>query len=61
MISRCSLAWAEIYLLLATLVQRFSFQIEGATATDFELACDNFGIGTKAGCNLMATAIPVED
>lgn len=61
MISRCSLAWAEMYLLLATLVQRFSFKIEGATATDFELECDNFGIGTKAGCNLMAIATPVKN
>lgn len=50
-----------MYLLLATLVQRFTFKIEGATATDFELDCDNFGIGTKAGCNLMTVVTPVEN
>ncbi|PVI04209.1 trichodiene oxygenase [Periconia macrospinosa] len=55
------LAWAEMYLVLATLVQRFSFKIEGVTAADFELDCDNFGIGTKAGCNLMTVAKPVEN
>ncbi|KAI1411477.1 cytochrome P450 [Hypoxylon sp. FL1857] len=48
------LAWAEMYLLLATIVQKFDFTIEGATASDFELERDNFGIGTKAVCNLVA-------
>ncbi|KAG8156917.1 hypothetical protein KVR01_013139 [Diaporthe batatas] len=48
------LAWAEMYLVLATLVQRFDFTIEGATAGDFEMERDNFAIGTRAGCNLMA-------
>ncbi|KAI0120912.1 cytochrome P450 [Hypoxylon sp. NC0597] len=48
------LAWAEMYLLLSALVQRFDFTIKGATASDFELERDNFGIGTKAGCNLIA-------
>jgi len=42
-----------MYLLLAALVQNFTFTIKGATAGDFELEMDNFGIGTKAGCNLM--------
>ncbi|KAI7782399.1 cytochrome P450 [Diaporthe eres] len=48
------LAWAEMYQLLAALVQRFDFTIKDATAGDFELQKDNFAIGTKAGCNLMA-------
>lgn len=39
---------------LAALVQRFDFEVEGATATDFEFERDDFGIGTKAGCNLLA-------
>lgn len=43
-----------MYLALAALVQRFNFTIKGATAADFEFARDNFGIGTNAGCNLMA-------
>lgn len=52
-----SLAWAEMYLVLAALVQRFNFEIEGATAADFEFSMDNFGIGTKAGCNLFAHVV----
>lgn len=51
-----SLAWAEMYLLIATLVHKFDFTIEGATASDFEFFKDNFGIGTKAGVNLMVRA-----
>ncbi len=43
-----------MYLLVAALVRRFDLTIEGATASDFELERDNFAIGTKAGCNLMA-------
>lgn len=50
-----------MYLLLATLMQRFTFKIEGAITTDFELDCDNFGIGTKAGCNLITVVTPVEN
>ncbi|KAK4213379.1 cytochrome P450 [Rhypophila decipiens] len=49
------LAWAEMYLVVATLVNEFDFTIEGAKAEDFQFVMDNFGIGTKAGCNLMAT------
>ncbi|KAF3003834.1 hypothetical protein E8E14_003148 [Neopestalotiopsis sp. 37M] len=46
------LAWAEMYLVIADLVQKFNFTIKNAAADDFELEMDNFGIGTKAGCNL---------
>ncbi|KAI0025425.1 cytochrome P450 [Xylariomycetidae sp. FL0641] len=50
------LAWAEMYLLLAALVPRFDFAIDGAAAAgDFELERDDFGIGTKAGCNVFAS------
>ncbi|KAK7752472.1 hypothetical protein SLS62_005625 [Diatrype stigma] len=52
------LAWAEMYLLLAALVQNFDFRIEGATAEDFELESDNFAIGTKAECNLVVHVNP---
>ncbi|KAM5430386.1 hypothetical protein McanMca71_005682 [Microsporum canis] len=48
------LAWAEMYLLLAALVQEFNFTIKDATACDFELDKDNFGIGVRVTCNLMA-------
>jgi hypothetical protein len=47
-----------MYLLLTALVQSFTFTIKGATASDFELERDNFGIGTKAGCNLMVHVTP---
>lgn len=49
-----SLAWAEMYLLVAALVQYFTFQYPEATAADFEVGDDRFTIGTKAGCDLMA-------
>ncbi|KAI1505309.1 cytochrome P450 [Biscogniauxia marginata] len=54
------LAWAEMYLFLAALVQSFNFEIKDATAEDFEFERDNFGIGTKAQCNLIARITPYE-
>ncbi|KAH9883455.1 trichodiene oxygenase [Xylariomycetidae sp. FL2044] len=56
-----NLAWAEMYLLLARLVQRFDLTIKNATASDFELDQDNFAIGTKAGCNLLVHVTPYEE
>lgn len=47
-----------MYQLLAALVQRFDFTIEDATACDFELQKDNFAIGIKARCTLMAYVTP---
>jgi hypothetical protein len=49
-----SLAWAEIYLILAALAQKFTLEPKDVTGTDLEMERDNFGIGTKAGCNLLA-------
>ncbi|KAI0914391.1 cytochrome P450 [Ustulina deusta] len=54
------LAWAELYLLLSTLVPRFDFSYEGVQDGDFELERDNFGIGTKAGCHLVARVVPYQ-
>lgn len=54
------LAWAEMYLVLAALVQNFDFDFPDATAADFEFESDRFTIGTKAGCNLMARMTPCE-
>ncbi|KUI53174.1 Trichodiene oxygenase [Cytospora mali] len=54
------LAWAEMYLVLAALVQNFDFEFPDATAADFEFESDRFTIGTKAGCNLMARVTPHE-
>lgn len=46
-----------MYLTLAALIPNFTFAIQGAKAEDFELDTDNFGIGTKAGCNLMVRRV----
>jgi hypothetical protein len=43
-----------MYLILAAFAQKFTFDPKDVTATDFEMERDNFGIGTKAGCNLLA-------
>ncbi|ROV86947.1 hypothetical protein VMCG_10772 [Cytospora schulzeri] len=48
------LAWAEMYLVLATLVQRFDFQFTRAKAEDFECDSDQFVIGTKGKGQLEA-------
>jgi hypothetical protein len=45
-----------MYLLLPFLVHEFNTTIERATAADFEMDLDNFAIGTKTGCNLIAQA-----
>lgn len=50
-----------MYLLLASLVQGFDFKIKDATASDFAFEKDNFGIGTKAACNLIAYVMIRED
>lgn len=42
-----NLAWAEMYMLLAALVQRFDFRFEGLTSKDFQCESDQFIIGTS--------------
>lgn len=42
-----------MYLLVAALVQRFTFTIKDVQVSDYELDQDNFAIGTKAGPNLV--------
>ncbi|KAI0380298.1 cytochrome P450 [Hypomontagnella monticulosa] len=49
------LAWAELYLAVATLAERFDFQFEGATAEDFECSSDQFAVGTESLGFLKAT------
>ncbi|KAF5869064.1 putative cytochrome p450 protein [Botrytis fragariae] len=53
-----NLAGAEMYMLLATLVQRFDFHFEGVTSEDFECESDQFIIGTsgKGVLNAFATS-----
>ncbi|KAK5992086.1 N-acetyltryptophan 6-hydroxylase ivoC [Cladobotryum mycophilum] len=41
------LAWAEMYIVLAALVQRFDLQFDGAGPKDVECASDQFIIGTE--------------
>lgn len=42
-----SVAWAEMYIVVAGLAQRFDFQLQGAGPQDVEYASDQFIIGTK--------------
>jgi hypothetical protein len=42
-----SLAWAEIYLAVAALVQKFDFRFEGSSAEGFELESDQFIVRTR--------------
>jgi len=57
--NRCrvsSLAWAEMYMVIAALAQRFDFQFEGAKAEDFECSSDQFIIGTSGKGVIKTTA-----
>ncbi|KAI1441145.1 cytochrome P450 [Annulohypoxylon stygium] len=49
------LAWAEMYLLVANLVDRFDFGYLNARAKDFECDSDQFAIGTRGKGVLEAT------
>ncbi|GAP82404.1 putative cytochrome P450 [Rosellinia necatrix] len=40
------LAWAEIYLLLGSIVQNFDFKFPATKAEDFDVIKDNFALGT---------------
>lgn len=47
-----------MYLCVASLVEKFVFSVQGgAKASDFEFERDNFGIGTRAGCDLVVKEI----
>jgi hypothetical protein len=50
-----SLAWAEMYIVLAALFQRFDFQSDGVSPKDFECQSDQFIIGTRENGNLSAS------
>ena len=50
----CSLAWAEMYVTLGTVVQQFDFKFEDVEAADFEMDSDQFIIGTKGKSILKA-------
>ena len=52
---RASLAWAEMYISVSTLAQRFDFQFVDAKAEDFECVSDQFAVGTGGKGRLMAT------
>ncbi|KAI0110396.1 cytochrome P450 [Nemania sp. FL0031] len=49
------LAWANMYLLVATLVDQFDFQYKNVQAEDLECNSDQFTIGTKSKGVLSAT------
>lgn len=42
----CSLAWAELYIVVAALVRRLDFELVGAGPKDVECASDQFIVGT---------------
>ncbi|KUI60272.1 hypothetical protein VP1G_07516 [Cytospora mali] len=42
------LAWAEIYLLLGNILERFEFKFPSTKAEDFYVAKDNFALGTPS-------------
>lgn len=42
-----SLAWAEMYIFVSALDQRFNFQFDGAEAQDFECDSDQLVVGTR--------------
>ncbi|KAI8631574.1 cytochrome P450 [Xylariaceae sp. FL1651] len=48
------LAWAELYLVVSTLIRRFDFRFEGVIAEDLRCSSDQFIIGTKSGGHLRA-------
>ncbi|KAI1146658.1 trichodiene oxygenase [Nemania diffusa] len=48
------LAWGELYMVVATLVQRFDFEFPNASADDFVCDSDQFLIRTKARGHLYA-------
>ncbi|EPE32163.1 Cytochrome P450 [Glarea lozoyensis ATCC 20868] len=54
------LAWAEIYLVLSTLVQRFDFDFKDVSGKDFECNSDQFIIGTPSNGVLNATVTSAE-
>jgi hypothetical protein len=41
-----SLAWAEMYIVIAALVQHFDFKLVGAGPKNFECVSDQFIVGT---------------
>lgn len=42
-----SLAWAEMYIVLAALIRRFDFQFFDTKAEDFEVVSDQFVTGIR--------------
>ncbi|KAH6677237.1 trichodiene oxygenase, partial [Halenospora varia] len=54
------LAWAQMYMVLAALVQRFNFQFDGVSSKDFECESDQFIIGTKESGKLNAFITPYQ-
>ncbi len=42
-----SLAWAELYITLATIARHFDFEFQDIQASDFEMESDDFIIVTK--------------
>lgn len=50
-----SLAWAELYLTIATIFTRFDFELFETTIEDIELGSDILAPGTKSRNNVRVT------
>lgn len=50
--SSCSLAWAEMYLIVATLVQKFDFDMSEVPSNHFDFISDGFIIRTPGKASL---------
>ena len=55
-----SLAWAELYLVVATLIRRFDFDFGNVKAEDVECVSDQFVIGTKEQNGLEVLVTPTK-
>ncbi|KAI8627244.1 hypothetical protein F5Y19DRAFT_443708 [Xylariaceae sp. FL1651] len=50
-----------MYMLLSSLTRSFNFTFERAQSDDFELERDDFTVGSRAVCQLVARAVPMQD
>lgn len=49
-----------MYIVIATIIQRFDFKFQGVTARDLECDSDQYAIGTRGKCIMFAAASEVK-
>lgn len=52
----CSLAWAEMYIVVAAIVRRLDFELVGAGPKDVECTSDQFIVGTEERSGIIGIA-----